>query len=88
MTEMQLRVRVFEDLNAILDNESAMLKLRSFLSRLRKEVADTFPAEHIGPYTMEELNIRLDEAEAADKADELASHEDVMQKAYKYLAAL
>lgn len=37
MTEMQLRASVFEDLNAILDNEDAMRKLRKFLSRLRKE---------------------------------------------------
>lgn len=37
---------------------------------------------------VEELNARLDEAEAADEADELTAHEEVMRKAYQYLATL
>lgn len=88
MTTVQRRAKIFEDLNAILDNESAMLRLRTFLTRLRKEAATASPAGHIEPYTLEELNTRLDEAEAADEADELISHEQVMQKAYAYLTAL
>lgn len=88
MTEIELRARIFEDLNALLDNESAMLKLRAFLSRLRKETALASPVEHTEPYTMEKLNARLDEAEAADEADELTAHEEVMRKAYQYLTTL
>lgn len=44
MTGMQLRAEVFDDLNAILDDEGAMQKLRGYLSRLRKKAA-TPPAE-------------------------------------------
>lgn len=88
MTEMQLRARVFEELNAILDNESAMLKLRTFLSRLRQEATTDSPAKSLDPYTMEELNARLDQAEADDEADKLDAHDEVMQKARQYLATL
>lgn len=84
MTGMQLRAKVFEDLNAILDNEGALIKLRAFLVRLRKETV----TKGVQPYTMEELNARLDEAEAADEAEELTAHEEVMHKAYQYLNAL
>lgn len=86
MTGMQLRAQVFDDLNAILDDEGAMMKLRSYLSRLRKKAATTPAAAQ--PYTMEELNARLDRAEAADEADELIPHSEVMQRARKYLNAL
>lgn len=79
MTEMQLRAGVFEDLNAILDNEEAMKKLRKFLSRLRKETIGTATEKKPEPYTTKETNARPDADEADDEADHLIPHDEVMQ---------
>lgn len=65
MASMELRANVFDKLNYLLDNDEAMEQLDNYLLRLKKKMAKATKAEKpLAPYTMEELNARIDEAEA------------------------
>lgn len=72
MASMELRANVFDKLNYLLDNDEAMEQLDSYLLRLKKKMAKAEKAEKpLSPYTMEELNARIDEAEAEIEAGEV-----------------
>ena len=88
MSTVELRADVFERLNALLDNDEALTQLSSYMQRLQKKLKSEKAEEDLRPYTMEELNARIDEAEADDAADRLVPHEEVMNNARKYVAML
>ncbi|WP_455591436.1 hypothetical protein [Bacteroides sp.] len=69
------------------DSLEALQKVKRSVARIVKS-AQTSSTEDLTPYTMEELNARIDEAEAADEADNLVSHNEVMSRARKYIATL
>lgn len=90
MASMELRANVFDKLNYLLDNDEAMEQLDSYLLRLKKKMAKAEKAEKsLPPYTMEELNARIDEAEAEEEAGIAGvPHEQVMQRMRKALSWL
>lgn len=59
MTTMELRARIFEKLNSLLDNEEAMLQLNDYLHELNQKL--DLARKDI--YTLNELNGRIDRAE-------------------------
>lgn len=58
MTTMELRASVFNDINALLENEDAMRKLSKYLRRLRNEIS-TSGQELPCAYTIQELTERI-----------------------------
>lgn len=58
-----LRAVFFEEANAILDNGNMLEKAKDYIHQLRQKQID---AQHLKPYTMHELNERIDEAKAEE----------------------
>lgn len=83
---MELRAGIFEKINSLLDDEEAMRQLDNYLSRLNKQAA--IKVEKLRPYTLEELDARIDEAEAEIEAGEVMTNEEVfanMERKYPWL---
>lgn len=65
MSTLELRAGVLQNLNQFLDDEDALLKINRFLTNLKDKVqgkCSTVDEEAV-PYTISELNARVDEAE-------------------------
>lgn len=67
------------------DNLEALNKVKRTVVRVMKSAK---AGETLAPYTVEELNERIDEAEAADAEDKLIPHTDVINRAHKFIAVL
>lgn len=67
------------------DNLEVLKKMKKYFVRVTKEEAK----DNLAPYTMEELNARIDEAEAEiDAGVPGISHEELMLKMRKKIAEL
>ncbi|ADV42708.1 hypothetical protein [Bacteroides helcogenes] len=68
MSTVELRADVFERLNVLMHNanDEALMQLSSYLQRLQKKLKGEEAKEDLRPYTMEELNARIDEAMAEE----------------------
>lgn len=87
MTAMELDAHRMELIRNIMetDNIEILKKMKKYFARVTKEQAK----EELTPYTMEELNARIDEAEAEiDAGVPGISHEEMMQKMRKMIAKL
>lgn len=90
---MELRADVFERFNELLNtgNDEVLKKLRKYMLHLKKTVADAEKdasretAEDLRPYTMEELNARIDEAEAEIEAGEVLTSAEANEEVRKVL---
>lgn len=87
MTTAELRGIIFEDLNAIMDDEPAMEKLKAYLEKLKKKVIkakrreDSVPP--LKPLTMEEIRARLKQSEEDYKAGRVYTIEEAEEKTLK-----
>lgn len=89
MASLELRASVFDKLNSLLDNDEAMEQLDNYLLRLKKKMTKKVTEVPLNPYTMEELNARIDEAEAEEDAGLPGiPHKQVMEKMRKMIATL
>lgn len=64
MTTLQLRAELFREMNPLLDSEAALEKMLAFVRSLMpvKTTANE-PSATFRPYTMEEINERLERSE-------------------------
>lgn len=87
MTTMELDAHRMELIRNIMetDNLEVLKKMKKYFVRVTKEQVK----EDLTPYTMEELNARIDEAEAEiDAGVPGISHEELMQKMKRKIAEL
>ena len=77
MTSIELRADIFENLNFLLDNESAMTQLGKYLYDLRKKVEQEAPCQ----YTVEELTRRVRQGVKEARQGIGQSNEDLMKEA-------
>lgn len=86
MTTMDLDAHRMELIRNIMetDNIEVLKKMKKYFVRVTKEQAK----EELTPYTMEELNARIDEAEAEiDAGIPGITHEDMMQRMRDMIAS-
>lgn len=87
MTAMELDARRMELIRDIMetDNIEILKKMKRYFSRLSKQQMKEEPT----PYTVEELNAHIDEAEAEiDAGIPGISHKELMQKIRERIAQL
>lgn len=87
MTTMELDAHRMELIRNIMetDNLEVLKKMKKYFVRVSKEQVK----EDLTPYTMEELNARIDEAEAEiDTGVPGISHEELMLKMKRKIAEL
>jgi hypothetical protein len=87
MTTMELDAHRMELIRNIMetDNLEVLKKMKKYFVRVSKEQVK----EDLTPYTMEELNARIDEAEAEiDAGVPGISHEELMLKMKRKIAEL
>lgn len=87
MTTMELDAHRMELIRNIMetDNLEVLKKMKKYFVRVSKEQVK----EDLTPYTMEELNARIDEAEAEiDAGVPGIPHEEMMQRMRKMIANL
>ena len=87
MSIMELDAHRMELIRNIMetDNLEVLKKMKKYFARVTKEEAK----DNLAPYTMEELNARIDEAEAEiDAGVPGISHEELMLKMRKKIAEL
>lgn len=84
-----LRGELAQEIFSIEDKELLKKALKS-IKRLiaQKEKATENKEEECRPYTMEELNARIDEGEAEEEAGLTSPNEKVMGRMRKYIATL
>lgn len=84
-----LRGELAQEIFSIEDKELLKKALKS-IKRLiaQKEKTTENKEEECRPYTMEELNARIDEGEAEEEAGLTIPNEEVMGRMRKYIAAL
>lgn len=90
MTTMELRQSLFQEIAHIIDSDELTRKTLEYVRKLRiKEAKKNEVKEDLTPYTMEEINSWIDEAEE-EEAKGIAGtpHEVVMQEMRKYIANL
>lgn len=81
MTTAELRGIIFEDLNAIMDDEPAMEKLKVYLGKLKKKVVKE--KTYLKPMTMEEIHARLRQSEEDVKAGRVLTVEEAEEETKK-----
>lgn len=79
MTTMELRASVFDSLNSLLDSEEALQRVDWYLRSLKEELEEEEMKvrEDAVPYSMAEINARIDEAERQVCDGDVFSDEDV-----------
>ncbi len=79
MTTMELRASIFNSLNSLLDSEEALQRVDWYLRSLKKELegVEIKAHEDAVPYTMAEINARIDEAEKQVCDGDVFSDEEV-----------
>lgn len=83
-----LRRELLRDILDI-DNPELLKKLKRSFNRIRTNYMPQVVKEGLTPYTMEELEARIDEAEAEEDAGtSAASHEEVMKRMRTLVATL
>lgn len=71
MTTLELRAGVFQNLNALLDDEDAMKQINDFLNRLRKQKATA--KKEVALMSQEEFFAKIDRAlQEADEGKAMA----------------
>lgn len=73
-----LRRELLRDILDI-DNPELLKKLRRSFNRIRTNYMPQVVKEDLTPYTMEELEARIDEAEAEIERGETISHQELIQ---------
>lgn len=76
MTTMELNAVLLRELSSIATDEALLQKAIKCIRTLKKE-AKKSAKEELKPYTMEELNERIDESEADEKAGRVYTSEQV-----------
>lgn len=84
-----LRGELGQEIFSIEDKELLKKALKS-IKRLvaQKERTTKAEEEECRPYTMEELNARIDESEAEEESGMTVPHEEVMARMRKYITTL
>ena len=79
MTTMELRASVFDSLNSLLDSEEALRRVDWYLRSLKEELEEVEMKAHEDavPYTMAEINARIDESERQVCDGDVFSDEDI-----------
>lgn len=88
MTKMELRAGIFEKLNSLLDDEESLQQLDNFLYKLKKKSVHAQKRNIPPPYTMEELNARIDRSEMEIDTGKTLTNENVfkeMENKYPWL---
>lgn len=90
MTTMELRQSLFQEIAHIIDSDELTRKTLEYVRKLRiKEAKKNEVKEDLTPYTMEEINSWIDEAEEEEaKGIPGTPHEVVMQEMRKYISNL
>ena len=79
MTRMELRAGIFEKLNSLLDDEESLQQLDDYLYKLNKKSTRNQKDNILPPYTMEELNARIDRAEMEINTGKTLTNESVFE---------
>lgn len=88
MTTMELNAVLLRELSSIATDEDLLQKAIKCIKALKKEAKAKSAKEALKPYTMEELNERIDESEADEKAGRAHTCEQVhamMEEKYPWL---
>lgn len=90
MTTMELRQSLFQEIAHIMDSDELTRKTLEYIRKLRmKEAKKNEVKEDLTPYTIEEINSWIDEAEEEEeKGIPGTPHEVVMQEMRKYISNL
>lgn len=90
MTTMELRQSLLQEIAHIIDSDELTRKTLEYVRKLRiKEAKKNEVKEDLTPYTMEEINSWIDEAEEEEeKGMPGTPHEVVMQEMRKYISNL
>lgn len=92
MTTMELDARRAEIIRQLFatDSMEVLDSVKRSLARAlnRHSKKEAVEEEDLTPYTMEEINRRLDEGEAEEAAGLVYTHEEVMAEIRKHIAAI
>ena len=86
MKTLELRASLMQEIVGLLDNDEAMEKLQKYIRRLKKEITVNAPA--VQPYTMVELNERINQAEDDVRTGRPLSNEQMFEEIDNYLKEL
>ncbi|MCD7850177.1 MAG: hypothetical protein LUH63_10830 [Parabacteroides sp.] len=86
MKTLELRASLMQEIVGLLDNDEAMEKLQKYIRRLKKEITVNAPA--VQPYTMAELNERINQAEDDVRTGRTLSNEQMFEEIDNYLKEL
>lgn len=87
MTTMELNAVLLRELSSIAANEDLLQKAITCIKALKKE-AKKKAKEELKPYTMEELNERIDRAESNYAAGRVTNSEQVHAEMKDFIASL
>lgn len=88
MTTMELNAVLLRELSSIATNEDLLQKAIKCIKALKKEAKAKSAKEEVKPYTMEELNERIDRAEANYAAGRVTKSEQVHAEMKDFIASL
>lgn len=88
-TIFKLKATLLDEVTAIVGDEELMRKAINSLRRLRRmENAKAENEETLTPYTMDDINVMMDESEADEKAGRTISGEEMSRRMDKFIASL
>lgn len=88
MTTIELNATLLKELSTIVSNEEMVKNVISYIRRLRRASDKNKAEESLKPYTIEELNTRIDQAEKNYAEGKHTSSEKVHQEITDLLASL
>lgn len=94
MTTLELKTSLIQEFTELLENEENLKKLQRYMRRLRRnsyavpKEPTTAVEEELTPYTLEELNARIDESEADIEAGRVISAEEMKREMRKFISSL
>lgn len=90
MTTLELKTSLIQEFVELLDNEENVKKLQRYMRRLRQSAKRdskvTMEEEELKPYTLEELNIRIEKSLADVAAGRVISVQEINKELTQYLA--
>lgn len=94
MTTLELKASLIQEFTELLENEEYLKKLQRYMRRLRRnsyavpKEPITTVEEELAPYTLEELNARIDESEADIEAGRVISSEEMRRRRNRLISSL
>lgn len=86
MNTLELRASLMQEIAGLLDNDEAMEKLQKYIHCLKKDISQKATVSK--PYTLAELNARIDRAEEDIFEGRTLSNEQVFKEIDDYLIEL